>query len=100
MGAGYGSRNVSRSSLRILFCLLNWIEVGVALWRVQLGKGHSSIVGDDAVADAPLEVGLRVGLDEGVDGSDDAVLVTAEVAIFGSDVSVATDAHRTFCGSQ
>ena len=55
------------------------------------------VVGDDAVADAPLEVGLRVGLDEGVDGSDDAVLVTSGVDVAGSDVRVATDAHRSLC---
>ena len=58
------------------------------------GIGPSIVRSDDAVADAPLEVGLRVGLDEGVDGSDDAVLVTGGVQAGGSSQSIAANADR------
>lgn len=56
----------------------------------------AAVLGADAVTDSPLEVGLRIGLDESVDGANVPLLVTTAVAAGGcSHVFVITaDADR------
>ena len=44
---------------------------GLIKWRYL-----AAVLGSNAMTDAPFEVGLGVGLDEGVNGSDDSSLVT------------------------
>jgi hypothetical protein len=54
----------------------------------------AGVLGSSAVADSPLEVGLRIGLDEGVNGSNVSLSV-GTTATSGSNVLVITaDTHH------
>jgi hypothetical protein len=49
----------------------------------------AAVLDSSAVADAPFEVGLRVGLDEGVNGSDVSSLITTG-SVVRADSSIVT----------
>jgi hypothetical protein len=53
----------------------------------------AAVLDSSAVADAPFEVGLRVGLDEGVNGSDVSSLVTTGSVVSASSSVFVVTAH-------
>jgi predicted S18 family serine protease len=58
----------------------------------------AAVLNSSAVTDSPLEVSLRVGLNEGVDGSNVSLSITSTTTGSGYVLVVTTNTHQLMRG--
>ena len=74
-------------SSSVLKSFKNLLELGLCLVVGIKWCLTASVLGTDAMTDSPLEVGLRVGLDKGVNWADVSLGITTTAAITSASSS-------------